>query len=411
MLATPETISAPTPWARLAKKLPQWRQIPLYHSRLADDTSSPEKFSRLPFVTKQELRENFPTNFLPPEKDLDALLAQGVAELEYTSGTSDERTPVLFRHGWWDEQERHALSLNPFIAGTLTKNPAARRATLTPPVCNGRACPTVWASHAQRIIGHTLYLNLARIPFTLTETEQARMTEEILDWSPAFLDMDPVHAVWFARYCEPRGIRFPSVRFILSSYEFLSVVHRRILERVFGVPVFNLYGSTEAGHLLMQDESGRMLPSGETAFLEIVAADATGVGELVATSLSNELMPLLRYRTGDLAEQRGETYVLHGRARDALRSTDGRRVTTLEVDRCFQSTGEILHYELRQQPDGGCALRFIPDGDGPGAAELSSLVKRLESLLNPAGKIVVESVPMVIPSHSGKFRLTHPGNI
>ncbi len=414
MPATPELTAEAAQWPRLAGLIPQWRQIPLYRARLSPPIISPGDFFRLPFVTKRELRENFPGNFLAPENNLETLLEQGVVELEYTSGTSDERTPVLFRRGWWDEQERRALRLNDFVERVLVENPAARRATLTSPVCNGRACPTVWVSREQRIIGPTLYLNIARIPFTLAGTELARMAQEISDWSPPLLDVDPVHAVWLALYCERHGIRFPSLRFILSSYEFVSVVHRRILQRVFGVPVLNLYGSTEAGHLLMQDERGDMKPSTETAFMEMVDVDADGVGELVVTSLSNDLMPLVRYRTGDLVERHEEpdatTYLNHGRARDALRAAAGRRVTTLEVDRCFENVAGIAHYELRQPADGSCALRFVPDGRGPDAGELAVLTKKLESLLQTSGEIKTECVSFLVPTHSGKFRLTAPLN-
>jgi phenylacetate-CoA ligase len=412
MPATPELTAEAAQWPRLAGLIPQWWQIPLYRARLSPPIISPGDFFRLPFVTKRELRENFPGNFLAPENNLETLLEQGVVELEYTSGTSDERTPVLFRRGWWDEQERRALRLNDFVARVLAENPAARRATLTSPVCNGRACPTVWVSREQRIIGTTLYLNIARIPFTLAGTELARMAQEISDWSPPLLDVDPVHAVWLALYCERHGIRFPSLRFILSSYEFISVVHRRILQRVFGVPVFNLYGSTEAGHLLMQDELGKMKPSTETAFMELVDVDAGGVSELVVTSLSNDLMPLVRYRTGDLLERHEEPdatrYVIHGRTRDALRAAAGRRVTTLEVDRCFENVAGIAHYELRQPADGSCTLRFVPDGRGPDAAELASVTAKLESLLQTSGEIKTECVSFLVPTHSGKFRLTAP---
>ena len=115
-------------------------------------------------------------------------------------------------------------------------------------------------SREQRTVGSTLFVNLARIPFLLDDGELARMAGEIAGWSPQFLDLDPVHGARFALYCEQRGIKFPSLRFVLCSYEFVSVVHRRILERVFGVPVFNLYGSTETGHLLMENERGEMKP-------------------------------------------------------------------------------------------------------------------------------------------------------
>ena len=126
-------------------------------------------------------------------------------ELEHTSGTSEERLPVIFGRGWWNAQEERALRLNAFVAGVLDEHPNARRATLVPPACNGLTCPTVWMSREQRTVGNTLFVNLARIPFLLDDRELARMAGEISEWSPQFLDLDPVHGARFALYCEQHG--------------------------------------------------------------------------------------------------------------------------------------------------------------------------------------------------------------
>ena len=83
------------------------------------------------------------------------------------------------------------------------------------------------------------------------------------------------------RFCERNGIRFPSVRIVIRSYEFVSLVHRRILARVFGVPVFNLYGSMGTGHLLIENESGEMKPSYDTAMLEVVELEDSSKGPTV----------------------------------------------------------------------------------------------------------------------------------
>jgi phenylacetate-coenzyme A ligase PaaK-like adenylate-forming protein len=318
---------------------------------------------------------------------------------------------VLIRRGWWDEQEEHALRLNPFVARVLDKNPSARRATITTPACNGRTCPVVWQSVAQRSIGSTRFVNLSRIPFILNHTELNRMAEEIADWSPQFLDVDPVHGAWLVLHCERQNIRFPTLKFVLCSYEFVSVVHHRILQRAFGVPVFNLYGSTETGHLLMEDEDGEMKPSYENAFLEVVEPDARGIGDLVVTTLTNDFMLLLRYRIGDLVERREQPYrtryIVHGRSRDALRDGDGRHITTWEVDQCFAGIEGMAHYQLRQEDNGECRLRFVPDGNGLVRVSSEVLVARLESLLKLPGKIAVEAVNLLPPAPSGKFRLTY----
>jgi phenylacetate-CoA ligase len=416
MLATPEIIRETSQLAQLKELLSRWREVPLYRDSLARNnfpaagSDAGASFHRLPLMAKPEMRNNFPQNFLPAGQSLEMLLEKNLVELEHTSGTSAERLPVIFGRGWWNAQEERALRLNTFVAKVLDEHPNARRATITSPACNGLTCPTVWMSRGQRTFDNALFVNLARIPFLLGEAELAHMAAEIFDWSPQFLDVDPVHGARFALYCGQHGIKFPSLKFILCSYEFVSVVHRRILARVFGVPIFNLYGSTETGHLLMENEHAAMKPSYDTAFLEIVDTDARGVGELVVTTLTNDYMPLLRYRIGDLAERHVQPYAnhftVHGRAYDVLMARDGRRVTTWQVDQCFVGVNGIAHYEFRQNGNGDCVLRFVPDGVGPKENELRRVTSRLETLLQPQAKIETKAMPVLVPAASGKFRLT-----
>ena len=415
MLATPELIREAAQIPRLVELLPRWRKVPLYRRALARAGCEPVSFKcfkGLPLLAKRDMRTGFPQNFLPDGTSLETLLAKNLVELEHTSGTSEERLPVIFGRGWWNAQEETALRLNPLVAQVLDEYPAARRATLVPPACNGLTCPTVWMSREQRTVGNTLFVNLARIPFLLGDADLARMAKEISEWAPQFLDLDPVHGVRFALYCEQHGIKFPSLRFVLCSYEFVSVVHRRVLARVFGVPVFNLYGSTETGHLLMENERGEMKPSYGTAFLELVDADDHGIGELVVTTLTNDYMPLLRYRIGDLAERIEHPYVsefvVHGRRRDALTASDGRRITTWQVDRCFAGVDGMAHYELRQEANGDCILRYVADGVGLDEKGLREVNSRLGALLGLRNRIEIERMPVLVPGASGKFRLTCP---
>jgi len=414
MLATPELVRETGQFSRLTELLPRLRNVPLYRDAI-EHFAAPNlraDFQRLPLLGKREMRTGFPQNFLPAGASLESLMENRLVELEHTSGTSEERLPVIFGRGWWDTQEQRALRLNPFIAKILDEHPRARRITITSPACNGLTCPTAWMSRQQRIINHALFVNLARIPFVLGEADLTRMAAEVSEWSPQFLDVDPVHGAWFALYCERNGIKFPSLKFILCSYEFVSVVHRRILQRVFGVPVFNLYGSTETGHLLMENERGEMKPSYDTAFLEIVNMDARSVGDLIVTTLSNDYMPLLRYRIGDLAEQRAQPYgtnfIIHGRASAALKAREGQRVTTWDVDQCFAGISGIAHYELRQDQAGNCILRYVPDGLGPTPETLHRVTSRLNALLNAPEEIKTLAMDTLLPSSSGKFRLTYP---
>ena len=98
------------PFARVARLLPHLSSVPLYQDRSPRLGSIPDAecprcaFSDLPFVTKHEMRENFPGNFLRPGQALESLLEQELVELEYTSGTSEERVPVLLGRDWWPAQ-------------------------------------------------------------------------------------------------------------------------------------------------------------------------------------------------------------------------------------------------------------------------------------------------------------------
>jgi phenylacetate-CoA ligase len=277
MLTTPECIEDSAQFSRLEKVLPEWLdRVPLYRRPAgpAPDFNSAldplDRLRQLPFITKRDLRRDFPRNFLGENADLEALIARHLIEIEQTSGTSEERTQLLLAHGWWDAQEEKALRQNRFVAAILDEFPEARRVTLNSPVCAGDICYSSVPSRTERIIRNTLHVSLSRYPFLWADADWSRIADETTAWQPVFLDLDPVYGALFAQYCERHGVRFPSLRFIICSYEFVSTVHRRILERVFGVPVLNLYGSTETGHLLMENEHGEMIPSLENALLEVV---------------------------------------------------------------------------------------------------------------------------------------------
>jgi phenylacetate-CoA ligase len=417
MLATPELLQEAARQKQLIAEMSRCqKEVPLYRDRDLPDidpqfgtamTDMPE----WPLITKEEIRRGFPANFLGIEANLEQLLEQELIELEQTSGTSEERTPLLLPRGWWAEQELRALKLNAMVAKFLRENSVAKRVTINSPVCSGDIRYNGVPSRDNRIIGNTLFVSLSRYPFLWSARDLERIAAEVLEWQPEFLDVDPVYGAVFALYCEHHAIRLPSVRFILCSYEFLSVVHRAILYRVFGVPVLDLYGSTETGHLLMEDEEGHMRPSMETAYLEVLA-DKGSIGDLVVTTLSNRVMPLIRYRIGDLVERLespyGARYILHGRSVDAFQFSNGTRVTTRQVDQCFENLSGFAHYQLIQHADGLWVLRFVPDGPGPYASQLAQLQTRLSQLLQTNRGVEFQPTDVLVPEQSGKFRLGYP---
>ncbi len=380
---------------------------PFYQASVWQETlADPDRrLSDFPRLSKKDLRDNSPSGFLSSDLDLQALQLDGSIEEESTSGTSGASVQVVFGKTWWAEQELRALRLNPFVASVLEEGLTAKRAVFTTPGCSGVSCFARWLNVEQRTQSSTLFVNQSRIPFTLAEAKMRQMAEETLQWAPSFLDVDPVHGAWFALYCEKNGLRFPSLRFILTSYEYTSFVHRRIMARVFGVPLINLYGSSETGHLLIEQSDGSTTTSAETAQLEIVDRNRDGVGQLLATTLTNPYLPLIRYEIGDYAEQFDGGIHIHGRVRDALINSAGDSVTTRQIDQVFSNIEGIAHYQLRQADDGSAQLTLLPEKPGDALlAQSSSLSRMLDQILG--GPTSTQVAPLIAPEDSGKFRLT-----
>lgn len=390
------------------------REVPLYQSgaKAGGPSSSAELLAALPFITKQDIKRDFPRNFLRAGQTLEGLVADKRIEIEHTAGTTDNRADLILGSGWWAQQERWALSLNRHVAQVLAENPEAHRVSISSPACNGDISYDGTPSAERRTLGNSRVLSLSRFPFLLSPSDLDQMVREAVEWDPVFLDTDPVYATVFALHCERRKIRFPKLKFILTSYEYTSVLHVKILERVFGVPVYNLYGSTETGHLLMESAEGQMIASPQIAQLAVINEDSRGVGELVVSTLTNDYMPLLNYRIGDLVERRGTgegvNYILHGRAPDALTLSVGRRVTTRDIDQCFAGCEGVVHYRLHEVSPGKFILSYIPETGSDPKSGVDAVVRKLAALIQPAHGIDAKPVRFLLPEGSGKFVFSYP---
>jgi len=110
---------------------------------------------------------------------------------------------------------------------------------------------------------------------------------------------------WLSRFTEiamARGIRAPMKAFI-SGAERMTEQLRALIEEYWRAPLYMTYGSTELGACLGAEcpaKAGYHLHEYDYA-VEVVDRDDEGFGEIVFTTLTRDVMPLIRYRTGDIA--------------------------------------------------------------------------------------------------------------
>jgi phenylacetate-CoA ligase len=138
-----------------------------------------------------------------------------------------------------------------------------------------------------------------------------------------------------------------SIRAVIVSGDTLLPEMRANIEQFFQCKCFDQYGLSEGVAMAMECSKGRIHVVPAAGILEILREDGSPcapgeVGEIVATGLLNDVMPLIRYRVGDYAAwASGEKCScgnlnpaienLEGRVDDYLITFDGRKIGRLST--------------------------------------------------------------------------------
>ncbi len=114
-----------------------------------------------------------------------------------------------------------------------------------------------------------------------------------------------------------RILSLPNLRCILVTGEPLYASQRRLIEDTLNVRVFGEYGVQEAGLLARQCPHGRWHETSESIIIEVLThgrpTEPGQLGEVVVTQLESWAMPIIRYRTGDIAVAIADTPCTCGR--------------------------------------------------------------------------------------------------
>ncbi len=137
------------------------------------------------------------------------------------------------------------------------------------------------------------------------------------------------------------------LRTVIVSGDTLLQGMRRSIERFFQCKCFDSYSQCEGVSMAMECSEGRMHVIPQVGIVEILREDGTPcaageVGQIVATGLLNDAMPLIRYQSGDYAAWDREQNCpcgnpnriltnLEGRTDDYLVTSDGRKIGRLST--------------------------------------------------------------------------------
>jgi len=131
-----------------------------------------------------------------------------------------------------------------------------------------------------------------------------------------------------AKFLLREGLECPRPRAVLTSAETLFPDQRRTIEKAFGCPVFDYYGSREIGAIAAECKRHEGYHvSAENVLLEYVRdGEHVAPGEdgvILVTSLRNFGMPFIRYAIGDVGKHSDESCAC-GRGLPLMASIEGR---------------------------------------------------------------------------------------
>lgn len=286
-----------------------YEHVPLYTEKFdaagvaPSDIRTLEDVAKLPFTTKEDLRQTYPFGMF-------AVPMEQVARIHASSGTTGRPTVVGYTKAdleVWAELIARSLRASGVRAGWKVHNAYGY----------GLFTGGLGAHAGIEKLGATV------IPMSGGQT--ARQVQLIRDFEPDAIMCTPSYLLTIADAMVEAGIdpRSTSLKVAILGAEPWTNEMRRELETRLDIDAVDIYGLSEVmgpgvGNECVETKDGPHI--WEDHFLpEVIDGDSGAplpdgeLGELVFTSLSKEAFPVIRYRTRDL------TRLLLGTARPGMR--------------------------------------------------------------------------------------------
>ncbi len=273
-----------------------YENVPFYREKFKEINLKPDNIKsisdiiKLPFTTREDLRNNYPYGLLAVPKT-------GVVRLHTSSGTTGKPKAIFFSK---NDVNQSAELIARCLVMTGIKSDDVLQNMMTYGLFTGALVMHYGAEKVGILV----------IPAGPGNTE--RQIALMQDFGSTSLHLTPSYALYLAEVMETKGLipsRDLSLRRAYMGAEPYSEETRKKLENMLGIDVYNSYGLSEMNgpgvafecakkygmHIwednfiveIVDPETGEQLPDGSQ-------------GELVLTTLCREGMPLLRYRTKDI---------------------------------------------------------------------------------------------------------------
>ncbi len=389
-----------------------------YRTKMDDLGVKPEDIkcladlAKLPFVTKQDMRDNYPFGLFAVEKDK-------LVRIHASSGTTGKPTVVGYTKNDLDTWTE-CVSRIACMGGASEKDVAQ--------ICFGYGMFT-------GALG--LHYGLENIGAAIVPSSTGNSEKQIMymkDFETTLLVATPSYALRLAEVANDMGIdpkKDLKIKIGLVGSEMLTEAMRAEIHKVWGedMLVTSNYGMSELMGPGVSGECEYMdgMHINEDFFIPEIIDPVTGEvlpkgekGELVITCIKKEGLPLIRYRTKDITRliyepcKCGRTFVrmenLSGRSDDMLKIR-GVNVFPSQIEEVILSFNELgPHYEIVVEREGyldKLTVKVELSHSTDSFTELANLEKsvknKLKTMLGVDAKVKLES-PNTLQRFEGKAK-------
>lgn len=238
-------------------------------------------------------------------------------------------------------------------------------------------------------------------------------------YKPDYIHGYPSATLQLCKFIEKRGIKH-QFKGVLPSSEGMSKEEVNYIKRVLNCPCLSFYGHTERLVMAGQCECSECYHVEPLyGYCELIDKNGEVIreegktGEIVATGFCNTGMPLIRYKTGDLAEWSlkkcscGRNYKLlkklEGRTTEYLVDCNNNKISLTAFRYSFYEQ-HVNSFQFYQDEPGKVFVRIIPEEDFT-ELDKRNILKTLEEDCDSQIEFCIEKVKSISKKKSGKREL------
>ncbi|MBM4174843.1 MAG: phenylacetate--CoA ligase family protein [Ignavibacteria bacterium] len=257
--------------------------------------------------------------------------------------------------------------------------------------------------------------------YFLTEENVRIYINKLNEIKPKFLQAYPSAVEILAKYLLDQNLKMDfKLAAIMCGSENVYSDQVEIIEKAFHTHVHCWYGQAERVCLAPWTKNSRyyhVYPQyGLTELLSDKGEEVTSedeIGEIIATGFHNLVMPLIRYKTRDLALHTNKKSPdginfrlfsrIEGRLQELIVTSSGRLISMTAINMHDNTFDNVKQFQFFQNEPGILILRVIPNSNF-GETDKNRIIDHIKNKIGKDTELILELVQSIEKTKSGKLR-------